>query len=125
MQSPERALYEKRVNDVLREGKREQKIVRYFPETHLGNGHQGLMKLADKVGINCKNLNKGEYVVFVNRDQTAVKLFAPGNVVAHLKMPGSQRLDPRIISLIPRFFNGSRINYDSALEEVLRKEFKK
>lgn len=118
--------YVQKVEDTLRLVKPRattQRIIRYFPDVHLGNSHRGLSELALKSGVNITKLSIGEYVVFVNKRQTALKMFAFGNVVAHLKMPHGTRLDPRIITLIPRFFTGRGIDYDGAMEHVIRKEF--
>lgn len=125
MAQAERALYQKYLDEVARAPKRApQAILRFFPETHLGNSHAGLSKLAEEHKIQVTKLKPGEYVVFVNRAQTALKMYAPGNVVAHLKMPsGAGRIDPRVIRLMPRFFSGGVIDYDSALETILKREF--
>lgn len=101
------------------------KIIRYFPDIHLGNGHDGLAHIALKNKVDVRKLYPGEFVIFVNKTQTGLKLFSQGNMVCYLKMPGSQRINPRVISLIPRFFNGSQINYSGALAEVINREFKK
>lgn len=98
------------------------RVIRYFPDTHLGNGHTGLAKIAQKNGINVRDLEWGEFVIFTNIKRTALKLFSQGHLVAHLKLPAG-KLDIRTISLIPRYFNGGQINYDGAIEEVIRKEF--
>lgn len=123
MSSPYKALYDKRINEVAFGPKAPQRIVRYFPDTPLGNAHNGLAIIAGKHRIDVQNLSKGEYVIFVNKKQTALKMYAPGNVIAHLKTPHDTKLDPRIISLIPRFFDGKKIDYDAAIENILRKEF--
>lgn len=99
------------------------KIIRFFPEVDMRNGHDGLRKLARKEGVNVDALGAGEYVIFLNRSKRMVKMFASGNIIAFLKMADNKKLDPRTIALIPRYFNGSKINYDAALEAVLNKEF--
>lgn len=124
MLNAQRVFYEKQINQVFAVKTAEQRIVRYFPDTHLGNGHTGLATTAEEQGVDVKKLSKGEYVIFVNKAKTGLKMFAPGNVVAYLKMPGNSKLDLRIISMVPRFFNGQKINYDAALEQRLRKDFK-
>jgi hypothetical protein len=98
------------------------RLVRFFPEVNLRNGHEGLALIARDHRINVAQLQPGEYVVFLNKAQTALKMFAPGNVVAHLKMPYG-KINPEVIALIPRFFQGGRIDYHGALSEVIRKAF--
>lgn len=100
------------------------RIVRYFPDTHLGNSHQGLADIASKHKIRVNALEIGEFVVFVNKKQNALKMFASGNVIAYLKTPDGRRLHPKAIGMIPNFFNGREIKYDAVLTEVINKEFK-
>jgi len=98
-----------------------QKIVRYFPDTHLGNAHYGLSEIAAKEGVDIAKLKVGEYVIFVNSKKTALKMFSTGNMIAHLRMPGNTKIDMNIISSIPRFFNGKSIDYKGALKERIEK----
>lgn len=116
-------VYDKRVDRILA-GPVKSKIIRYFSEVNMRNGHEGLAALAAQKNVHVNALARGEYVVFVNKKQSSLKMFAAGNVVAHLKMPGSGRINPKTILLLPKFFNGSEIDYTGALREVLTKEFK-
>lgn len=124
--NPEVAAWNRKFQDIV-DGKysnyTHNRLVRYFPDTHLGNGHAGLAEIAKTHDINVSRLDFGEFVIFVNKKQTALKLYAPGNIVAYLKMPGSARINPKVIAMIPRFFNGVEIDYGRALKEVIRKEF--
>jgi hypothetical protein len=36
-------------------------------------------------------------------------------------MVGGAKIDMRVISLIPKYFNGSKINIDGAIKEVITK----
>jgi hypothetical protein len=92
--------------------------------TDLRCGHTGLTLLAKNLKVKPDNLRAGEYIVFVNRKKSALKIFASGNVVAHFKMPGEQQMNVKVFSLIPRFFNGKELNYSGALSEVIRKEIR-
>lgn len=103
----------------------EARIVRYFADTHLGNGHNGLAKLAKKNGIDMEDLSWGEFLVFMNSRQNMLKMFTRGGMIAHLRMPGGAKIDPRTIPLLPRFFSGGELRYDRAIEAVIRKEFGK
>ena len=96
------------------------KIIRYFPDTHLGAGHDGLSKIARHAGHDPAELRSGEYLIFVNRSKTGVKLFAPNNTIAYYKHKG--KLDLRTIAKLPYCFSGGRINYDKALTKVLAED---
>lgn len=100
------------------------KIIRYFPDSNLRSGHRGLAMLAAKNGIKVNSLGAGEFLIFVNKRQNMLKMFASGNIIAHYKKEDGSRIDPRTIAHIPRHFSGSKINYDAALVQVLRREFK-
>lgn len=98
------------------------KIIRYFPDTNISNSHKGLSSIAEKVGIDTTQLGAGEYLIFVNRAQNAVKMFAQGNVLAYLRVKG--KLDLRTIAKLPTYFDGGEIRYQTALREVLEEDFK-
>jgi len=46
-------------------------------------------------------------------------------MVAYLRLSPRQKMDPRVINLLPEYFNGAEIQYDKAVERVLRKSFPK
>lgn len=98
-------------------------IIRIVFDADLRSGHKGLTSIAKSFKVDTNELAAGEYVIFVNRAMSALKMYAAGNVVAHLKMPPRQRIDPDVIRVIPEFFNGKAIDYDSALKTVLEKKF--
>lgn len=101
------------------------RIIRYFPDTNLKCGHVGLAMIAGEHDINVDTLNEGEFIIFVNVAQTALKLYTSGNLVSHLKMPDGARLNLEVIRLIPKHFNGTSIKYDAALKESLERKFNK
>lgn len=98
------------------------KVVRYFPDCHMGQGHKALSILAKKHNIVVDELPDHEFVIFMNRAHTALKMFASGNVIAHLKMPGNKKINPETIAHLPRHFGGTRINYDAALRRAVAKD---
>lgn len=99
------------------------KIVRYFKDTDLRQGHQGLAKIARAEDIDTRFLGQGEYLLFVNRAQTAFKMLAHEKILVHYRN-GTQRLHPGTFALLPRYFDGRQINYDAALSEALRRDFR-
>lgn len=100
------------------------RIVRVFLDTHMALGHTGLDELAKKEGVSLSALDRGDFVVFINTQQTAMKVFTGGNIYAHLKMPGSHKIDLRVIRLIPSFFTGAQLNYKGALADLIKKQLK-
>lgn len=98
------------------------RIVRYFPRADLRSGHSGLAKLAAKNGVDLNNIAVGEFLLFVNRAQTSFKLLTAGKVLVYYR--DTRRLNPATFAIIPKYFNGSAVNYDGALYEALRKDFK-
>lgn len=104
-----------------------QKILWFFPETNLGNGHNGLTEIAkEEADLDPKDLQEGQFLVFLNRACTQVKMYAPGNVIAHFKMPsGAGRINPQAIKFLPRVFNGKELNYTQALDLAIREAFNK
>lgn len=116
-------MFSSRLESLVTHQKLSNRIVRYFSDTHLGNGHDGLRKLAKDSNVDLMSLRHGEFVVFVNKKKNALKLFASGYVIAHLKLPNGERINPRTIALLPKFFNGTEINYSNALKEVIKQEY--
>lgn len=101
------------------------RVIRCFLNVRLSSGHVGLAEFAKKNKLNVTALNPGEYVVFINRAQDRVKVYASNNIIAYLRLPSGQRLDLRVIQQIPSAFNGTKINYDEALRETLLRELKR
>ncbi len=102
------------------------RVVRAVYDADFRCSHPGLTKIAQKLGVNPQELNEGEFLVFLNRPQNAVKIFASNNTIAYFKMPKpSQRVNLKIISMIPRFFNGTSLNYEGALKNQIESELAK
>lgn len=116
---------EERLKKVKDNWRSSTKIVRYFSNIDLRNGHDGLASIAKKAGIFVSELETGEFALFVNRKQTALKMYTQGLLIAHLRLPNGRRINPKTIAMLPNFFNGSEIRYNKALEAVLQKEFPK
>lgn len=99
------------------------KLVRYFPDADLRQGYDGLYKAAKKEGVNMLELPKGHFVAFVNRHKNKVKLCAQNDVLAYLR--SKSKIDPRVIRHLPEYFDGGTIDYDKAVEKMLRTSFPK
>ena len=99
-------------------------IISYFPDVHMGLGHQGLSDLARKHKRSVDKLEAGDFLLFMNRSQTAFKLYAAGNVIAYYKSTRG-RIEPSTITMLPKYFNGTRIDYDGALKEAVEKSLRR
>lgn len=75
--------------------------------------------------LELENLDPGEFIALVNRDQTGVKLVGRSNIVVYQKTPKGQKLHPGAIILIPRYFNGKEIDLSKAQEQAIREDFSK
>lgn len=102
---------------------RSNKIIRYFPETDLRCNHLGLSLLAKEKKINVKDLAPGEFLVFTNKALNKLKIYAPGNCIAYVKSPDNRRIDLNVVRLIPRFFNGTKFDYEGAMSEMFSRKF--
>lgn len=104
-------------------GQGTNRVLRVVFNTDLRNSHDGLSQLAKDFKIDTARLKPGEYIVFINTAKTALKLYAAGQVIAYFRMPTHRKMDMRVISLIPRFFNGRELKYDDALRELITKQW--
>lgn len=116
--------YQERIEEIARKTK-STRVIRFFQNADLRCSHLGLRTIALEHGIDPYELSPGEFIVFANKKINKLKIYAPGNVIAYVKPPNDQRIDLNVIRLIPRFFNGSEFNYDSALRKHFELKFKK
>lgn len=63
------------------------RIIRFFPDTDLRSGHRGLRAAAIQHKIDPNELKSGQFIAFSNKKQTDMKIYAPGNVLLHVKSP--------------------------------------
>lgn len=97
-------------------------IIKVFPETNLRSGHPGLADIAQKARVNLDNVGAGEFLLFINKKQTAFKLFAP-NTVIHYKHPRGKIL-LETVQHFPQILRAGKFSYDKALERVLDRRLK-
>lgn len=103
--------------------KKANRLVRVIFNADLRSGHRGLTDACKKVGLNPRDLEVGEYIIFVNTKKTMLKAFASGeSVVAHFRMPGHRTINVKVLRYLPRFFNGGELRYGAALDELVKKE---
>jgi len=100
------------------------RLVRYFPDTDMRLGYDGLANIARKQSLDLENLPKGHFVAFVNTQLNKIKLCTQNDVVAYLRLKKG-RIDPRVIARLPEYFNGGAIEYDRAVRATLLETFPK
>jgi hypothetical protein len=101
------------------------KLVHYFPNADLRAGYDGLSKAAAKDGVKLSELSSGAFVCFVNRKRDKLKLCTHSDMVAYLRLKTGERIDPKVIQHLPEFFNGGVIEYNRAMQKVLKQQFPK
>lgn len=107
------------------------KIKRVFLNVSMANRFDGLQKIAQDAGVKVKTMTGEDYVIFVNRDRDRVAMLvgaqAPGlmQTMAYVKLEKGRKVEMRVISEIPRAFDGKTLNYDQALSLALTKAMKK
>lgn len=79
------------------------RVVQLFFNVNLIKAHRGLGMLAHEYDIDLGRLEPGQYVGFLNRRRTAIKLFTSGNIYAYLRLHEGQ-ITADIVNQIPRVF---------------------
>lgn len=100
------------------------KIISVFPNTDLRCSHDGLTSIALKSNRNPEDLNNGSFYLFLNRKQSMFKMMAANNTLIHHKAK-SGRVDIHAIEYLPSCFNAGKLDYDKALETVLKNRLRK
>lgn len=97
-------------------------IVQLFFNVNLGRSHRGLRMIATEYEIDLDRVVPGQYVGFLNRRRTAIKLFTSGNVYAYLRLyEGIVTAD--IINQIPRVFQSTAgVMFAPTLREAIESE---
>ena len=109
------------------------RLVGYFGNVDFRLQHDSLKKLVKGkriyLGVNkqllLEDLKIGEFVAFINRDKTAVKLFGANNLLVYQKAPYGQKIHPGAIFLIPRYFSGKTIDLNRANAEAILADYAK
>ena len=101
------------------------KVIRLFQNADLRCAHDGLGLLARDHKIDVSKLQKGEFIMFINRRKNQLKAFAAGNIVAHLKTVDGHRLDLNVIQKLPTYFSGGSFKYDEALGDMFEQKLRK
>ncbi len=98
-------------------------VIRIFPATPMYYSHRGLKEIAKESRVNLETLESGEFVLFLNKAQTAFKLFAANNTIVYYRHARGS-INMEAVRYIPSVFGGGEFKYDRALEKVLDKKLK-
>lgn len=98
------------------------KVVHYFPNTDMRCSHDGLSLIAKKAGFN--EIGQGDFLLFVNRAKTHLKVLTTNHIVAHYRSP-SGRVDLGAIQYLPLAFAGEGFDFNRALKAKLEKDLAK
>lgn len=95
------------------------RIIRVFPETNCINSHNGLTEIAKKAGIDVASLPENQYLVFINKAQTLVKVLTSSNILAFYHSPKG-RITMAAIQNIPyAFMSTEQFDMNRAIEMAL------
>lgn len=102
------------------------RLVHVFYGTDMRCAHPGLIKIAAEAKVHLVNLKPGDLLCFINNKRDKIKVLAPlgeedsEGVVAYYKSPHG-RIDSNSVQFIPRAFDGSRLDMNSAIKSALLK----
>lgn len=96
------------------------KLAHLFFEVNMSNSHNGLSAILKKQ-TKVKAPAAGECAIFINRAWTAVKLLTADGTILHQKP--KHGVNPKTLPYLPQCVEGKELNYQRALEIVLRKSY--
>ena len=98
------------------------RILKLFLDVHMGQGHDGLARIARKAKVNLQQLDTSDLVMFVNKNGDKLKVLgAQGRVVGYLKMERQRRIMKEALQFIPQTFGANGFDYDAACRVALEK----
>lgn len=107
------------------EASKQNRLMRVFFNADLRCSHKGLFEAAQESGFDVRRLKVGEFVCFVNKKKTGVKMFASGDrMLGYFKMPSHRQINVKVLRILPRFFNGGELRYQAALDDIIRSEIR-
>lgn len=106
------------------------KIIHVFFDVDMRAGQSGLADIAKKGGKVLKSLKAGEFLCFLNRAETLVKVLAPTGeedshgILSSYRSPHG-RVDLNAIDYIPAAFGAEGFNMNRALRMALEDKLQK
>jgi hypothetical protein len=93
------------------------KIAHFFLNVDMRCNHTGLLDLLKKNNV---TIGDHDFVVFLNKSRTMIKMFCQGeDVLLHYKKDG-RVIDPGIIPFLPKYCGGKQLNVEGAIKEHLQ-----
>lgn len=98
------------------------RVIHFFGDVSMTNGHEGLAEIASgKVAID--DLKPGEFVCFVNKSFSAMKLLTGCGVMIHWKQDSHKALFPEVITTLPHFLSGEDIGFSREVIAAITKYY--
>jgi hypothetical protein len=98
-------------------------ILKIFINVDLRCAHKGLGALAQSQKIDVQRLSPGEFLMFMNRARSAVKILGASHLLVHLKSGSNKAISEEALITIPRLFSGSDFDFKRAARlDLVREE---
>ncbi len=99
--------------------------IHFFGNVSMTNGHLGLSYIAEQHKVAIDDLRPGEFVCFVNKPFTAMKLLCPGGVLIYWKQTNRRLLFKEVIDTLPQFLADADIGFSQEVKQAISKYYKK
>lgn len=101
-------------------------ILTYFLDISMSYGHKRLREIAKKENRPVDKLRKGDFLLFINRRMTALKILTADDILLHKKAEKGSFLDFEAINKLPLYFNSKTgFDYRTAVRESLISKLKR
>lgn len=101
------------------------KVVHFFGDVSMTNGHDGLTAIADAKRVDVDNLKPGEYVAFINVSFTAMKLLCANGILVYWRQPSHRALFKEAVTTLPRFMYGEDVSFTNEVKAAIARQYKK
>lgn len=101
------------------------RAIHFFGNVPMTNGHDGLAEIAAEHKVKLDDLKPGEFVAFVNKTFTAMKLLCPGGVLIHWRNPSHRVLFKEVVDTLPQFMADADIGFSLDVKQAIAKYYKK
>jgi hypothetical protein len=99
------------------------RVIHFFGDVSMSNGHAGLASIASKGRVNINILKPGEFVAFINKRFTGLKLYGMHGVIVHWRADSGALLYQGIISTLPRFLSGADIGFSREIARAIGEHY--